>query len=45
MNKSFDDVLILKYDWTVGQIVKDFVVSDVIILDNSYEIPAMCAYG
>ena len=44
MNKSFDDVLILKYDWTVGQIVKDFVVSDVIILDNSYEIPAMCAH-
>ena len=44
MNKSFDDVLILKYDWTVGQIVKDFVVSDVIVLDNSYEIPAMCAH-
>ena len=44
MNKSFDDVLILKHDWTVGQIVKDFVVSDVIVLDNSYEIPAMCAH-
>ena len=44
MNKSFDDVLILKHDWTVGQIVKDFVVSEVIVLDNSYEIPAMCAH-
>ena len=30
MNKSFDDVIILKRDWTVGQIVKDFVVSEVI---------------
>lgn len=44
MNKPFDEVLILKHDWTVGQIVKDFVVSEVIILDNSYEIPAMCAH-
>ena len=44
MNKSFDEVLILKRDWTVGQIVKDFVVNEIIVLDNSYEIPAVCAH-
>ena len=44
MIETFDKVIILKRDWTVGQIVKDFVVSDVIVLDNSYEIPAMCAH-
>ena len=44
MIETFDKVIILKRDWSVGQIVKDFVVSNVIVLDNSYEIPAMCAH-
>lgn len=44
MNKSFDEVLILKRDWTVGQIVKDFIANKIIVLDNSYEIPAVCAH-
>ena len=44
MIETFDKVIILKRDWTVGQIVKDFVVSEIIVLDNSYEIPAMCSH-
>jgi len=40
----FDEVLILKRIWSVGEIVNNFGTNGTIIFDNSYEIPAMCAH-
>ena len=44
MFKPFDEIVIERRNWTVGEIVNDFGSDGTIIFDNSYEIPAMCAH-
>lgn len=44
MLESFNEIVIEKRVWPVGKIINDFGTNGVIILDNSYEIPAMCAH-
>ena len=42
--KPFDEIVIERRNWSVGEIVNDFGSDGTIIFDNSYEIPAMCAH-
>ena len=42
--KPFDEIVIERRNWSVGEIVNDFGCDGTIIFDNSYEIPAMCAH-
>ena len=42
--KPFDEIVIERRNQSVGEIVNDFGNDGTIILDNSYEIPAMCAH-
>ena len=44
MFKPFDEIVIERRNWSVGEIVNDFGSDGTIIFDNSYEIPAMCAH-
>lgn len=42
--KPFDEIVIERRNWSVGEIVNNFGSDGTIIFDNSYEIPAMCAH-
>lgn len=44
MIKPFDEIVIERHVWYVGEIVNDFGTNGNIIFDDSYEIPAMCAH-
>lgn len=44
MVKPFDEIVIERYVWSVGEIVNDFGTNGNIVFDDSYEIPAMCAH-
>ena len=44
MIKPFDEIVIERRIWYVGEIVNDFGTNGNIIFDDSYEIPAMCAH-
>jgi len=42
--EPFNEVVIERRFWSVGEIVNKFGTDGTIIFDNSYEIPAMCAH-
>lgn len=44
MIKPFNEVVIEKRFWPVGEIVNNFGTDGTIIFDNSYEIPTICAH-
>lgn len=44
MIEPFNEIVIERRMWSVGEIVNNFGTDGTIIFDNSYEIPAMCAH-
>lgn len=44
MLEPFNEIVIERRIWTVGEIVNNFGTDGTIIFDNSYEIPAMCSH-
>lgn len=44
MIEPFNEIVIERRMWPVGEIVNEYGTDGTIIFDNSYEIPSMCAH-